>query len=198
MRSGILISLLVIGTVAMVAGAGTLAYFSDTEISTGNTFTAGTIDIAVDGQNPWKENFTLKDLKPCETAVIELNITNVGTNPVDIYKYLIVTGTDGGLHPESELEEDPNDTINNIDDYIWFELYAEIYNETGVWVAYTIYSPRNVSEINCTKMYLGYLEPGWYMLVEQRFHMHPEVTNWAQGDVMYFDEEIIAEQIVPT
>ena len=40
-----LISVMCIGLVAMTAGAGTLAYFSDVETSTGNTFTAGTLDL---------------------------------------------------------------------------------------------------------------------------------------------------------
>lgn len=38
-----------IGVVAIAAGAGTLAYFSDTETSTGNTFTAGTLSIDNNG-----------------------------------------------------------------------------------------------------------------------------------------------------
>ncbi|RLG29439.1 hypothetical protein DRN97_11860 [Methanosarcinales archaeon] len=197
----VLMSILMIGVVAMAAGAGTFAYFSDTEESTENVFAAGTIDISVNKQNPWNESFTLKDLKPCETAVIELTITNEGTNPANISKHLIVTGTAGGLHPESESAEDSNDTINNIDDYIWFDLYVEVYNETGGLVySKEIYDldEVNVSEINCTEIELGILNPGWYMLVEQSFHMHPEVTNWAQGDEMYFDEEIIARQIAPT
>ncbi|MBU3967163.1 MAG: M73 family metallopeptidase [Euryarchaeota archaeon] len=37
--------LLVIGFVLMATGAGTLAYFSDTETSSGNTLTAGTLDL---------------------------------------------------------------------------------------------------------------------------------------------------------
>jgi predicted ribosomally synthesized peptide with SipW-like signal peptide len=43
----IAISLSLIAIVATVAVAGTVAYFSDTEINTGNTFTTGTIDISI-------------------------------------------------------------------------------------------------------------------------------------------------------
>ncbi len=62
----ILISLSIVGAVAAIAIGATTAYFSDTETSTGNTFSAGTIDIAVNGQNPWEiqEPFIFADMKP--------------------------------------------------------------------------------------------------------------------------------------
>ncbi len=46
--TAILTSLMVIGVVGSAMSAGTMAYFSDTETSTGNTFTAGVIDLKVD------------------------------------------------------------------------------------------------------------------------------------------------------
>jgi len=48
MNKKILISLSVIATVAIIAIGGTIAYFSDVETSTGNTFTAGSLDLLVD------------------------------------------------------------------------------------------------------------------------------------------------------
>ena len=50
MNKKILISLSVIAAVATIVVGGTVAYFSDTETSTGNTFTAGTIDLQIDNQ----------------------------------------------------------------------------------------------------------------------------------------------------
>jgi len=47
MSKKILISLSVIGAVAALAIGGTIAYFSDTETSTGNTFSAGKLDLTV-------------------------------------------------------------------------------------------------------------------------------------------------------
>lgn len=46
----ILFSLLTIGLVVTSAAAGTRAYFSDTETSTGNTFTAGILDLLFDSE----------------------------------------------------------------------------------------------------------------------------------------------------
>ncbi|OGZ33009.1 MAG: hypothetical protein A2174_03420 [Candidatus Portnoybacteria bacterium RBG_13_41_18] len=48
----ILISLMTIGVVAgMVVIGGTTAFFSDTETSTGNTFTAGALDLSIDNSS---------------------------------------------------------------------------------------------------------------------------------------------------
>lgn len=47
----VLFSLLLIGMVAAVSGAGTLAYFSDTEMSSDNTFTSGEIDLKLSNDN---------------------------------------------------------------------------------------------------------------------------------------------------
>lgn len=43
----ILISISIIGVVAGIAIGGTIAYFSDTETSAGNTFSAGTLDLKI-------------------------------------------------------------------------------------------------------------------------------------------------------
>jgi predicted ribosomally synthesized peptide with SipW-like signal peptide len=50
MNKKIILSLSVIGAVAAIAVGGTIAYFSDTETSTGNTFTAGNLDLKIDSQ----------------------------------------------------------------------------------------------------------------------------------------------------
>src|SRR4030042_3662539 len=50
MNKKLLISLSVIGAVAAIAVGGTIAYFSDTETSTGNTFTAGELDLKIDSK----------------------------------------------------------------------------------------------------------------------------------------------------
>ena len=48
MNKKILISLSIIALAAVIVIGGTIAYFSDTETSTGNTFTAGAIDLTID------------------------------------------------------------------------------------------------------------------------------------------------------
>jgi len=86
MNKKILMSFGVIAIVAAIAIGGTVAYFSDTETSTGNTFSTGVIDININGQNPWTQSWHIKDMKPCETGYITFNIQNPGNNPVNVWK----------------------------------------------------------------------------------------------------------------
>ena len=74
--------------VAVVAGA-TTSFFSDKETSVGNTFTAGTIDISVDGENPWNTSWENYLDKPCQVNYMIFRIKNVGENPARIWKHLI-------------------------------------------------------------------------------------------------------------
>jgi predicted ribosomally synthesized peptide with SipW-like signal peptide len=50
----ILVSLSIIGVVAAIAIGGTIAYFSDVETSSGNTFTAGKLDLKVNSECHFK------------------------------------------------------------------------------------------------------------------------------------------------
>ena len=60
----ILISLAIIGAVSAIVVGATTAYFSDTETSTGNTFSAGKLDLKVnDADNPGVL-FTLSNITP--------------------------------------------------------------------------------------------------------------------------------------
>jgi predicted ribosomally synthesized peptide with SipW-like signal peptide len=107
MNTKIILSLAIIGAVAAIAVGGTVAYFTDTETSTGNTFTAGTIDIAVNSQNPWSQTgqYHFADMKPSQVEYSNFTINNVGTNPVNVWKKVDVTGTGGGVMSEPECLE---------------------------------------------------------------------------------------------
>ncbi len=63
---------------AVVAGA-TRAYFSDTETSNGNTFTAGTLDLKVDSVNNPPVKFTVSNMKPGDTQSGMWTVNNTGS-----------------------------------------------------------------------------------------------------------------------
>jgi predicted ribosomally synthesized peptide with SipW-like signal peptide len=74
----ILIALLGVLLVAALAGAGTFAYFSDTETSSGNTFTAGTLDLTPDDPEAFVTGLT--NLAPGEdNSPQSITVTNSGT-----------------------------------------------------------------------------------------------------------------------
>jgi spore coat-associated protein N len=68
-----------IGAASAAAGAGTMAYFSDTEQSTGNTVSAGTLDLNVDSGNTATETFSLTNKAPGDTGTATTNLSNVGS-----------------------------------------------------------------------------------------------------------------------
>lgn len=183
--------------------AGTMAYFNDTETSRGNTFTAGTIDIAVDQQNPWTKSYTVTygdsgDLKPCESGVIEFTISNVGTNPAVLWKHLGVVSVDTGSTAYEGFSSEP--------EWAWAqaENYGEDRNDINTMINYdmsvggkVIFLDEDgltVDDIQCMWMPIGTLPAGESVTVVQSYHLKPETGNWAQGDVMTFTLDLYAEQ----
>ncbi len=120
----ILMSVMAIAIVVGVVGAGTFAYFSDTETSSGNTFTAGILDLELDDNNEdlgrgydfVTDTWILGDMKPGvhfreETLSIhnkgnvvgdhlEISTSNTVTGagvPTDMDEYLEIA--EMGYHP---------------------------------------------------------------------------------------------------
>ena len=94
----ILISLMSIALVGALVGGGIYAYFSDTETSTGNTFTAGTLDLEVDNENPWTSTaVTASNMEPgVATIPVDISCENIGTLTGDLYMRITgVTDTGG-------------------------------------------------------------------------------------------------------
>jgi spore coat-associated protein N len=74
-----LLSVLIIGVVATVAGAGTWAAFSDSETSDGNTFTAGTLDLKLNGLDGIT-GFSIGDVAPnAQGNAGTITVKNAGT-----------------------------------------------------------------------------------------------------------------------
>ena len=79
MKKKILFSAMTIALVGALIGGGIYAYFSDVETSTDNTFTAGTLDLTVDTENPWTSTkITADNMKPGESGAVDCTLNNVG------------------------------------------------------------------------------------------------------------------------
>jgi len=106
MNKKIILSLSVIGIVAAIAVGGTYAYFSDTETSTGNTFTAGSINLN-DGLSVTK--FTLADLKPGDMGQGKYAISATSNNYWACMKSTIDTTPENGV-----LEAETGDATTEV------------------------------------------------------------------------------------
>ena len=90
----IIISMSIIGAVAAVAVGATTAFFSDTETSTGNTFTAGSIDLKVDSNCHY---YNIVDFDGDEPIYRDLGCGQVGTNGVGVGQW-DETDLQDGIH----------------------------------------------------------------------------------------------------
>lgn len=203
----ILKSLVVIGLVAGLAIGATRAFFSDTETKVGNVFIAGTIDIAVNGENPWSTDipYMLDDMKPSETEYITFTVKNVGTNPVRIWKHIKdVTTEDNGVNePECEAyggdwsgSECSGGTVrNDIDTVIEYDLYVNdqpiISEDDGITISDIESAYIDLGEFLTDKQ----LQPDEEITVKQSYHMRGDTGNWAQSDKMTFTIELLAQQV---
>ena len=137
---GVLISVMCIAVVAMLAGAGTLAYFSDTETSTGNTFTAGTLNLkySTDFGKTWQDGtnagFGFLNVAPGDPVVgpippktMIFKLWNDGTIDAESLK-VTWTVTDDEPTDDTEPEEDAETNIGK-------DIY-DISNKTTVVIYY--------------------------------------------------------------
>lgn len=107
MKRKVLASLLVIAVVAGLVGAGTFAYFSDVETSSGNSFTAGTLDLNVDGANdPLLVKFTLGPIAPGDSGSVTYVLANAGNiaGYVDLESVVVANDDNNCTEPEAAVD----------------------------------------------------------------------------------------------
>ena len=120
--TGLLLSIFVIGVAASLAGAGTLAYFSDVETSEGNTFSAGTLDLKIDLSNhsgvifdekdltAGDRLFDLPDIKPGHSGEVTVSLHVYGS---DACGKIIIGNLSNDENGCNEPEADVDDTCGN-------------------------------------------------------------------------------------
>jgi len=128
------LSIAIVLVIGLVAG-GTWAYFSDTETTTGNVFTAGTIDISLDPAGG-QDVFTLEDfdieLKPCQTGYTVVNITNDGDNPCEVWKHIanVENREHGIMDAEQEFyDANPGSDTWLMSNWIHYDMFICSYSE---------------------------------------------------------------------
>jgi len=110
----IIISLGIIGVVAAAVIVGTIAYFNDTETSTGNIMIAGTMDLKVDHT---RQTYNEVDCNTCDlTLISDLSNMVVKKNgsPITSYPAVYVSW----IHPAWTAQNDP-DLAASSAEWIW-------------------------------------------------------------------------------
>jgi len=138
MNKKILISLSVIGVVAAIAIGGTVAYFSDTETSTGNTFTAGTLNLTVNDKDGENVSFSFSNLKPGSQPKVKYTIKNTGSIAgfLDIENISFESYENDCIEPEIEAGDTSCATGTDqgeLDDVLNLRMFLD-YNGDG-WIS---------------------------------------------------------------
>ena len=128
-------SLMTIALVSALIGGGIFAYFSDVETSTGNTFTAGTLDLNLDGGNTNVVKFTVSDVKPGDSGGGSWTVANVGSiaGYLDLESISVSEAIGTTTDPEEADEPTGVDTIQ-LGTYLMVHLFVDT-NNNGSWDA---------------------------------------------------------------
>lgn len=102
MKRKILFSLMTIALVGALVSGGIYAYFSDIETSTGNTFTAGTLNLKVSDADPLTAHFEVADTYGGDSDSADWLLKNDGSvaGSLDITFSNIVDAENGVNEPE--------------------------------------------------------------------------------------------------
>lgn len=199
MNKRILLSIMVIAiTATMIAGA-TTAYFSDVETSNGNTFTAGKLDLQIDGGDANVVKFDVKNMKPGSQPTGHYALTNIGTinGYLDITK-ITVTNLENDLTEPEASAGDITPNLGELGDVVNIRLYFDNdkdgYFSTGDDMFYngkisampTSFQLNKVIPAGGTVQIMGNTVIDWWSTAND---------NLAQSDTVVFDLEFTLNQI---
>ena len=112
---------------ALAVGA-TVAQFSDTETSNGNTFTAGNLDLTVDGNNGVNTvKWTVGSLRPGNQPKGTFNLANTGSlaGYLDLTNILVTSHENVIIEPETEAG-DVTDPEGELEDVLNLRLFIDL------------------------------------------------------------------------
>lgn len=126
----ILFSLLTIFIFIGLISGVTLAYFSDTVTSSGNTFNTGTLDLNLDSGNTNVVKFEVAGIKPGDSETRTWEVTNVGNINGYLDLHNIIQTQDPGVTTEQELTvEDPD--VGTLGSLLSVQLFIDV-NDNGL------------------------------------------------------------------
>ena len=193
---------------------GAFAYFQDSETSSTNSFTAGTLDLQVVspyGGEPFGgfaptiyngediQGISLDCLAPGDPPIgWRMHVNNLGCIDGILYIHFTVTADDENTltDPEVDLGDDSMD--GEMDDCIVVDIY---YGDESQWPNPTFITSGTLSALHCNKIELGALNgelnpasldgKDVYLV----FQLPPAATDICQSDTVTFSISLILDQI---
>lgn len=181
MNKKILISLSTIAAVAAIVIGGTVAYFSDTETSSGNTFTAGSLDLKVnDKEGSAVDKITITDAKPGDSGSYTWIAKNVGTiaGNLSLVVSNITNDDNGCTEPETTVGDGScGNSEGELGQYI----------DVILKVAGNSIATTTLNLLPGTYSNVANLGPNGTVNVTLEWSIHSSVGNIIQSDSAVFD-----------
>ncbi len=187
----VLASLIVLGvTIPSVIGLSR-AFFSDTETATANNFTAGKIDLKVNGVDNPESVVSFADLKPGDDKFFDKDLF-VDFNPTKIWLHIKSLEVTQGTQTEPEDLEENGTPKFDIQNYITYDLSI---SSPSASVIIDFADDVSLPDAVSCWIPIGTIPGNTHVNLVQSFHFDKNVTNWAQGDTLDFAEEFLAQQL---
>lgn len=108
------------------ASAGTMAWFNDVETSDGNTFTAASLDLNVDGGDINVVKFTVSNMRPGNQPKGTFTLTNVGTinGYLDLENIVVTDYENVRIEPEISAG-DTTDGVGELSSVVNLRLFID-------------------------------------------------------------------------
>ena len=122
-----------IALLSVTAVGATKAWFLDTETSNGNSFTAGSLDLNIDGGNINVVKFTVGNMVPGNQPKSGFLLANVGSvkGYLDIENISVTNNENGRIEPEIAAG-DTTDGVGELQDVVNLRLFLD-YDGNG-WI----------------------------------------------------------------
>ena len=202
MTKRILISLAIIGAVSAIVVGATTAYFSDTETASGNTFTAGTLNLQVGNDDPYTEHITIDNITPSPGFPDWVwvgpvyTVKNIGTLPgkLSIEFRNVVNEENGRREPEIEAGDESEDS-GELGEYLKLvNVTAKI--GTGKWTPIYTWPYLSVNDTDGRTFDIGILEAGETAKLDLDWWLSDDPNiNVVQSDSVEFDIIFKLEQV---
>lgn len=144
----ILASMVVITLMLLAIGWGTSAWFSDMETSTGNTFTAGTLDLKLDGGDVNVVKFTVSNMRPGNQPKATYALTNAGSlsGYLDLENINVTDYENGRSEPEIEAG-DISDGVGELSSVVNLRLFVDYGNDGWISVGDNVFFNGKVNTL---------------------------------------------------
>jgi predicted ribosomally synthesized peptide with SipW-like signal peptide len=180
--------------VAALVAVGTWAYFVDIETSEDNTFTAGSLDLKVNGMDdPDVETFfTIECVKPGDMGSATMTLTNEGCCVpaiADIHIKNLVDNENDIKEPEEVL----NDTgpVGELSQNMWLTMTAYDAGGAQQW-----YQEGWLDILHCQNFFIGPLNPDDVVTVVITWEVPGATGNIIMTDSVEFDIEFSLHQAI--